>query len=156
LERAVFLTVADYLTDTRTLLQDTVPPFRYDNASLVTALNLTLFEVRRVRPDIFLPYLDSTPQFDLPSDPNVAIEGSAQDLYTNTTDLDDSDPYGLFVPIEEQFRMAISHGIAGHAYMRDQEDIPDARATAFMKFFYKVLTGVDTTLPMPRPTQPER
>ena len=34
-------TVEDYITDARTLLLDTIAPYRYDDASLLVALNVT-------------------------------------------------------------------------------------------------------------------
>ena len=37
-------TVGVYITNARTLLQDTIPPYRYDDLSLLRALNLTLLE----------------------------------------------------------------------------------------------------------------
>lgn len=147
----MFLTVGDYLQDVRVLLQDTIRPFRYDNDSLVTSLNLALLETRRVRPDLFLNYLDATPQFSAnTADPDDTIEGSPQDPYTDAVTDPADQLYTLFVPMEEQFRVALVHGTAGHAFMRDQEDIQDAHATDYMRVFYKILLGSDTTPVLPK------
>ena len=45
-------------------------------------------------------------------------------------------------------RLAFLHGMIGHALERDQEDIQDARASAFMQIFNTMLTGKQ-----PRPSQ---
>ncbi len=47
-------TVTDYISDARTLLQDTISPYRYDDPSMLVAFNVTLLEVRRVRADLFV------------------------------------------------------------------------------------------------------
>lgn len=107
--------VSDYLSDVRVLLQDTVQPYRYDDPSLLTAFNATLLEARRLRPDLFIPFLNDVP------------------TYTTNDD--------TLVPIEQPFRLAIVHGIVGHALSRDQEDIQDGRATVFMGTFNTMLVG---------------
>lgn len=111
-------TVQDYLTDARVLLLDQNAPYRYDDPSLLTALNVTLLEVRRLRADLFVfsdRYGGRVPSY------------AAND---NTK-----------VPIEEQFRLAVLHGLVGHAIERDQEDVQDARAVAFLNIMNSILTG---------------
>jgi hypothetical protein len=114
--------VADYIADARTLLQDTIPPFRYDDPSLLTALNVTLLEARRLRSDLFVF--------------NLAVNGQTQAF----TAVDDT-----YVEMEPQFRLAILHGLCGHAYERDQEDVQDVRASNFLNLFSVGLVG--RTLP---------
>lgn len=113
-------TVEDYIGDVRTLLQDVIAPYRYSDAELITALNVTLLDMRRIRPDLFLgdgttTYLSDIPQF-------TAV---------NTDEL----------PMEAPFRLPIVFGVCGHALARDQEDVQDARATAFLKLFNAMLTS---------------
>jgi hypothetical protein len=108
-------TVQDYITDARVLLQDQVIPYRYADAELVVALNAALLETRRLRADLFIGFMENIPQY-----------------LTN----DDTT-----VPIEQPFRLPIVYGVCGHALMRDQEDIQDARASMFMKAFRVMLTG---------------
>lgn len=115
-------TVADYITDARTLLQDTLPPFRYDDPSLLVALNVTMLETRRLRPDLFVF--------------NHKFRGQPQAFQANDLTL---------VDIEPQFRLAVLHGMVAHALERDQEDYSDDRATSFLAFFYAGLRG--TALP---------
>lgn len=110
-------TVVDYITDARTLLQDTVLPPRYDDASLLTALNVSLLEGRRLRPDLFVyTYGSNVPSFG----PKV----------------DDTE-----IKIEQQFRQAFVYGLCAHALARDQEDVEDQRSNSFMGVFHAVLTG---------------
>lgn len=111
-------TVQDYITDGRVLLQDAVAPFRYDDASLLTALNVTLLEARRLRPDLFVY--------------NHKFRGTPQAF--TAVDL-------TFVDMEPQFRLGILHGMCGHALERDQEDYQDIRATAFLSIFSAILVG---------------
>jgi hypothetical protein len=111
-------TVADYIADVRVLLQDIVPPYRYDDLSLLTAFNVTLLEARRVKADLFVY--------------NIEVNGQAQAF----TAVDDT-----YVAIEPSFRLAIEHGICGHALERDQEDVQDIRATVFLGLFNAGLNG---------------
>ena len=129
-----FDTVGGYLHDVRTLLQDRVVPYRYSTHSLVRALNLTLMEARRLRPDLFVGYLDAVPQY---------YWSDAED--TPPEDDDSNPTWQEFVPMELQFRQAFVYGITAHALARDQEDIEDERSTGMMKSFVNVLTGVDLT-----------
>ena len=111
-------TVADYMADARTLLQDTIPPYRYDDPSLITALNLTLLEARRLRSDLFVF--------------NLRVRGQTQSF----TAVDET-----YVEMEPQFRLAILHGICAHALERDQEDVQDARSSSYMALFTAGLVG---------------
>jgi hypothetical protein len=111
-------TVVDYVNDARTLLMDVIPPYRYDDPSLLIALNITLLEARRLRADLFV--------FNLP------VKGQVQAF----TAVDDT-----YVDMEPQFRLSILHGLCGHALERDQEDVQDVRATTFLGMFNAGLIG---------------
>lgn len=144
-----FDTVGGYLRDARTILQDKVPPYRYTNIELVRAFNLTLMEARRIRPDLFVGYLDAVPQYDWVEALGVTnTDGDdAEAVQSGPSDNDDDDnpTWSEWVPMELQFRQAFVAGIVAHALSRDQEDIDDERATGFMKTFVNILTGVDVT-----------
>ena len=107
--------VQDYISDTRTILLDTVAPFRYDDPSLLVAFNVALLEARRIRADLFV-YAGTTVPFYAANDATA-------------------------VPMEQPFRLALVFGTVGHALTRDQEDVQDARATTFMGLFYNILLG---------------
>ena len=112
--------VQDYVEDLRTLLLDRTPQYRYSDVQLLVALNVALMEVRRVRSDLIR-------HNDIPS-------------YTVVSD----EP----VPIEPQFRMAVTYMAAGHALQKDAEDVQDARANSFMQMGHDMLMG-----PRPGPVQ---
>src|ERR1700693_4096940 len=105
--------VQDYISDTRTILLDVVPPYRYDDPSLLVAFNVTLLEARRVRADLFVYAGATVPYYSA----------------VNTT----------AVPMEQPFRLALVFGTVAHALTRDQEDVQDARATTFMSLFENIL-----------------
>lgn len=111
-------TVADYIVEARTLLQDEVPEYRYKDPSLLRALNITLLEARRMRADLFVY--------------NLSVKGQVQSF----TAVDDT-----YVNIEPQFRQAIVHGLCGHALERDSEDYMDLRASTFLNLFSVGLVG---------------
>ena len=116
-EQPTLNTVANYIAEARILLQDVFLPFRYDDPSLLTSINLALLEARRLRPDLFV-YND--------------FDGQVQAFQNN----DDT-----YVDMEPQFRLALVHGMCGHALERDQEDIQDSRATSFLGMFTEGFVG---------------
>ena len=99
-------TITDYINDGRTLLQDTLQPYRYDDASLVVAMNVALLEGRRVRPDLF-----------------VYRRGKLNQIGVQSFQAND----GTLLEMEEQFRLAFLHGMCAHALERDQEDIQETQ-----------------------------
>lgn len=117
-DQPTYNSVADYVADARTLLQDLIPGYRYDEPSMLTALNAAMLEARRIKPELFVYNLDAG--------------GQVQSF----TAVDDT-----YVEIEPQFRLAIVHGLVGHALERDQEDYQDQRATAFLALFTQGLVG---------------
>ncbi len=122
-------TVADYISDARTLLQDTIAPYRYDDDSMLVAFNVTLLEVRRVRADLFVfRHHGHVPSYE----------------FVDTTE----------VEMEHPFRLAVVYGTCAHALARDQEDVQDARSTNFMRVFYDMLLGIRVAgVSTPQPQQ---
>ena len=110
------LTVRDYIQDVRTLIQDRVQPYRYDDRSVLRAFNISLLEGRRLRPDLFL----RNGKIHVPN-------------FTSSS--------GEEVNMEEGFRLAFVYGTAGHVLQRDDEDVQDARANSYMNAFHGVLSG---------------
>lgn len=109
-------TVAKYVTAARTLLSDTVEPYRYSDGSLVFGLSASLLEARKLRPDLFLGRLDDVPEF---------------------TANDSSE-----VEFDQQYRVALLYYIVGHAQLRDDEDTQDARAATFLNKFLGQLLSI--------------
>ena len=108
--------VQDYVTDIRVLLLDTVLPYRYDDASVLIAINTMITQMRRLRPDLFVYTADFLPAY---------------------TAVDDT-----VVPLEHQFRLALVYGAVAHCLARDQEDVQDARAVTMMANFEAMLIGL--------------
>lgn len=110
-------TVTDYVNEARTLLQDSVAPYRYDDASLVSSLNLGVLEARKLRPDLFLGVFDALP------DDFVEADIAAETAFS----------------MDQQYRTAFLYFIVGFAQLRDDEETQDARAGAFLTRFRTVL-----------------
>lgn len=113
-------TVASYVAEVRTLLLDKVKPHRYRDDEILTALNTSLAEARRIRADLF-----------------VYRNHGRVPYYTQIS--------GEIVPVEYQFRLAFVYGTAGRVLERDDEDVQDVRANAFSGKFYDILTGLKPT-----------
>ena len=104
-------TVQDYVTEARTLLQDSKTPYRYSDASVVNELNIAIAEAKRLRPDLFLKYRTT-------------------DYPTFTPDA-----MSVTVPFEDVYRSALSYYIVGKCTLRDEEDTDDKRGMMFMQKF---------------------
>lgn len=111
-------TVAQYVARTRTLILDEAEPYRYSTVDLVEALNMGILEARRLRPELFRTYFRTT----LP-------EYSAAALNT-------------VVAIDPQYRVAFVYYMAGQAQLRDDENVQDTRASAFLNKFTTQMTSL--------------
>jgi hypothetical protein len=112
-----FGTIGDILEQIRIYLQDTevtAAGYRYSDASIVANINMGMWEMYRIRPDIFLEVNYDVPQFD------------AAEL--------DAD-----WPIEKQWIPSIVFYAVGTTQLRDDEGTQDARAVAFMQKFTATL-----------------
>ena len=112
-------TVQDYVDRARVLLQDqSVGNYRYPDIDLVAALSIAVLEARRLRPDVLQVYLNTT----LPSFSAATMTAA--------------------VPIDPMYRMAFVYYVCGHAQLRDDENVQDSRARAFMAQFNSSLMGL--------------
>jgi hypothetical protein len=98
-------TVADYISEARVLLQDTVQPYRYPDADIVSALNMALPETAKARPDLFIG------------------QTSFQTLTISDT--------SVAVAMDPMYRSAVLYYILGHIQLRDDENVTDQRSEAF-------------------------
>lgn len=106
---AYLATVQDYITRARTIVQDTVAPYRYSDADFIAALNEGYVECYRIRPDLFRSYFKTAlPSFSLVGD---------------TVDLD------------TRYRLALVYFVCGSIHILDEEPAQDARSAAFLKTF---------------------
>jgi hypothetical protein len=123
-------TVADYVADSRTLLQDTVQPYRYPDADLVEALNMAWLEAARLRPDLALdakyqgslPRRQAAPTNDAPTFTTADMSVSAQ--------------------VPQPYRQPFLYFMVGQAQLRDTEDTQDGRASAFLSKFVTQLLSI--------------
>lgn len=115
-------TVADYVAAARVLLQDVTPVYRYPDADLCLGLSITMADVRRLRPDLFLGDGTTTTLSTVPS--YTVVDTTA-------------------VPVEPQFRYAVLFSVCAFALTSDEEDVPDTRADKFMKLFRDKLITLD-------------
>jgi hypothetical protein len=107
-------TAASYIQEARRLLQDEVVPYRYPSADMIAALNIAVFEARRLRPELFLGQFDTLPQVTLESDAFL---------------------------IEPMYRPAFLYYLIGRMELRDAEDGKDQRASVLLnKFVAQLLT----------------
>lgn len=120
--------LSDFISAARTLLQDTVQPYRYDDESLTTALNMAFYEASRVRPDLML---DAKYQTRLPT--RQSLNGSSVPSFSTTNEAE-------VVPLPTAYKMPFVYFMVGQAQLRDVTDTQDTRATAFLTKFIAGLT----------------
>jgi len=121
--KAPFGSVQALIDDVRTLLLDTVAPYRYTDAELITALNTALMEARRLRADLFVTrWGNEVPSYSAPSAERFCME--------------------------PQFMLAFVFGTCAHALLRDDEDVQDQRASTFNLRFEQILTGAPPYTPI--------
>lgn len=116
-------TYQNAIEEARTLLQDTLEPFRYPDDVLLTKLNRALQELGRIRPDAFWNEFNAaTGEIDVPE-----IDGATLG--------DDFDP-----PM--QFFSAIVYFITGSAEIIDDEFVNDGRAMMLLSGFKQQVIGI--------------
>jgi hypothetical protein len=105
-------TVSDYVALARVLLQDAVnSPYRYSDTDLVLSLTNAFPAAKLARPDLFI----------------------VTTLQTFTAN--DTTP----VVFDPMYRMALVYYMVGFAQLRDDEEVQDQRAAAFMSMFTAIL-----------------
>ena len=113
--------VGDLLSQVRTLLQDVDSSassgYRYSTDSIIMALNQGMFDMYRVRPDLFLESGFIIPVF-------------------NSGMLDQ------VIGIEQQYIPPLVYYVTGLVQARDDEQNQDSRAMAFLKTFSASLLTV--------------
>ena len=101
--------------EARSLLQDQVTPYRYTDPQLLQAINISLYEIRRIRPDAF-----------------------AGNFITGLTPLA---ALGDPVPVDDIFFPPMIDFVTGYAELRDDEfvdgaaDATGGRAVALLERF---------------------
>jgi hypothetical protein len=104
-------TINDCFTHVREILQDQVEPYRYPDSDLIRSLNSALYELKRIRPDVWL-----------------GTYGTDLTLYT-ISDL------ALEIPFDSVFFQPVVYYIAGSLELRDDEFAIDGRAVTLVRSF---------------------
>ena len=109
-------TIADIITESRRLLQDTVTPYRFDDGRLYWAFNVALKTVLQNRPDLFI---------------DTSFVASEYDTSNS------GDPF----PLEDMYMLTVIDFIVGYTEMSDDEFTTDGRAATLLRTFRAQLTG---------------
>jgi len=110
-------TIGDCVSEARVILQDTVTPYRYSDDELLSYFNNALYELKRLRPDLY-----------------IGSFGSDLLIYT-TSDLSTEVPFASIA-----FQPVLLY-MAGFAELRDDEFTVDQRAGTLLRAFTGQLTG---------------
>jgi hypothetical protein len=122
----IYFQVVDFINAARTALQDLISPYRYTDDMIVQALNSAMYEISRIRPDIFLDLKYQRPlrKGDISDGiPNIFVS-------TRTTDM---------VPIPSKYRLPVQWYMEGLLQLTDVTDTQDQRAQAFLAKFQQQL-----------------
>lgn len=116
-------TVQDYVTKSRTLLQDLISPYRFSDDELVGNLNAAILDTRRIRPDLFYQYM-TTPysKTDLP----FFVSSNMSEM----------------VDFEPMYRMALVYHMTGYTQLQNNENVDDARGASFLQRWGQILQTV--------------
>jgi|SRR5215469_11958419 len=119
-----YFKVSDYMATTRIALQDTISPYRYTDSRIIDALNSAMFEISRMRADIFL---DAKYQHSVATDGSNYGDMIPQLFTTSKT--------SATVPVPSLYRPAVEWYMSAWLQFDDVEDAQDQRAQAFMQKF---------------------
>lgn len=142
---AIYSTVGGYVTATRFRLQDLVYPFRYADSSVIGSLNSAVFDVKRIRPDIFLDL-----KYQQPLRNGDIGDGSPDQLFSlnDVVYLPPPNNYmvdptqGTYVAIPDKFIDSVVWYMSGQLQLFDVSDTADQRANAFLQKFQMELLSV--------------
>lgn len=141
----LYSTVGAYVYSTRLRLQDLIYPFRYADNVIIGSLNSALFDVQRIRPDIFLDL-----KYQQPLVRGDIGDGSPDEFYSLTDVVYQVPPnnylvdptQGTYIAIPSKFSEPIVWYMAGQLQLFDVNDTTDQRAQAFMTKFQQELLSV--------------
>lgn len=130
---------------TRLRLQDLVSPFRYADSTVIGSLNSAVFDVKRIRPDIFLDL-----KYQRPLKKGDLSNGSPTTLFSLTDIVYQPPPnnymvdptQGTYVAIPDKFIDSMVWYMAGQLQLFDVTDTADQRAQAFLQKFQQELLSV--------------
>ena len=109
-------TVKNCIDQVRNILQDEIDPYRYATSQLLEYFNNGQYELKRIRPDVWL-----------------GGYGVDLTLYTESD-------YDTEIPFASTFFQPMVLFIAGYAELRDDEFTTDARAATLLTAFSRQLS----------------
>lgn len=127
-----YRTVAAYIQVARLSLQDMITPYRYPDTTLLTALNIGLGEMGRIRPDMFLDLKYQHPLRKGDTDDGVPPVYTPADI-----------TLGTLVPVPGKYDAVLDWFVGGWCQFLDVTDTQDARAQGFMAKFQAHLTTLN-------------
>jgi hypothetical protein len=125
----------------RKVLADLVPPYRYDDNTLVLTLNQGLAEIGRIRPDIFLDLKYQAPLRKGDTDDGSPPIYTTGDIATNA-DGSYNPQKGTLVPVPRKYIVPLDWWMAGWPQFFDVADTQDQRAQGFLAKFQSHLTTI--------------
>jgi hypothetical protein len=134
-----YRTVAGYLVIARLNLQDAVAPYRYPDTTLLTALNIGLSEMGRIRPDILLDLKYQSPLRKGDTDDGNPQPYVLADVAINSDGSYDT-AHGTLVPVPSKYASTLDWFINGWSQFLDVTDTQDQRAQGFIAKFQAHLT----------------
>lgn len=126
-----YLPIEAYIDQTRSSLQDLIPPYRYADTDIFSALNFVLLEVSRIRPDMFL---------DMKYQQPLRAGGDIDDWVPPPFRSDVN--RNKIVPIPGKYFHPMIWYMSGYLQTYDVADTADQRAQAFMAKFQQHLMTV--------------
>ena len=113
-------TISELLSQVRYILQDTVATsYRYPDADLLAHFNSAIYELKRLRPDVWL-----------------GLYGEDLPMYSTAYDLTTTE-----IPFPSIFFQPVVLFVAGYAELRDDEFTVDNRAVGLVRSFSQQISA---------------
>lgn len=135
-------TATQYVATARLLLQDAIAPYRYPDQIILTALNVAMDELGRLRPDILLDLKYQQPLGKGDTGDGVPSPYTVSDLSVNP-DGTYNITLGTPVPVPNKYRSAVDWFVTGWTQFLDVTDTQDQRAQAFITKFQSHLIALN-------------
>jgi hypothetical protein len=119
--------IDDAVAEARTLINDSMVPYRYTDQQVVTALNTALRDLYLFRPDAYIGNFTSG-----------VLSNNPVPTYVAATDLGQN----IAFPVDDRlFFSPITFYMAGRIELSDDEFTDNSRAAQLLSMFRNMLTG---------------
>jgi hypothetical protein len=130
-----YSTVTAFVVAVRNELQDLIAPYRYTDQQAVAALNRSMLEISRVRPDLFLDLKYQRPLRKGDIDDGAPPDYSTADIAFQPDGVTYIPTAGTMVPIPSKYFGPVIWYMDGFLQFFDMADTQDQRAQAFLAKF---------------------